>query len=370
MALQNGFKIKRLTVLNNGGGYTANSDTISLTARDKGQGSGFVGVGHSNAAGQIISASVVSKGKNYSSGSWASPFQSPAIKGEFVTIAINNQEGSGSIILPEIGMDVSMSISDINVERGISANTANSDIHDLYEDFASVGGTNSIGQTVDVDGEVVTWNKPNFDWYQGGPISGSQSHPIRFDEFYGSLYDTYGGRGCLAIGTPITMADGSVKNIEDINIGDWVRSATVPGMPLDFDDEDTWITWSGTPHGNAPNSVWATAYYDIQETNRVTPVSASVMDIYFDYYDSYYIINDSLNVTYEHPFFVLRNGFYKFSKTVDLQVGDRLFKSNNQFDTLESIQFVDEPIETVNLNVESLDVYFGGGYLMHNVHGK
>mgnify|MGYP004244639069 FL=1 len=31
---------------------------------------------------------------------------------------------------------------------------------------------------------------------------------------------------------------------------------------------------------------------------------------------------------------------------------------------------MDEPMETVNLDVESLDVYFGGSYLMHNVHGK
>ena len=29
-----------------------------------------------------------------------------------------------------------------------------------------------------------------------------------------------------------------------------------------------------------------------------------------------------------------------------------------------------ETLETVNMNVENLDVYFGGGYLMHNVHGK
>ena len=37
-------------------------------------------------------------------------------------------------------------------------------------------------------------------------------------------YDSYGGNGCLAIGTKITMADGSLKNIEDINIGEYVKS--------------------------------------------------------------------------------------------------------------------------------------------------
>ena len=166
------------------------------------------------------------------------------------------------------------------------------------------------------------------------------------------------------------MADGTIKNIEDVNVGDWVRAASVPGMPLDFDEEDTWSEWTGTPHGNPPSSVWATAYYDIQETNRITPASASVQDIYFDYYENYYLINETLKVTYEHPFFVLRDGRYQFKTTVSLIPGDKLFKSNNEFETIESIEFINETLETVNLNVESLDVYFGAGYLMHNVYGK
>ena len=166
------------------------------------------------------------------------------------------------------------------------------------------------------------------------------------------------------------MADGSTKNVEDVNIGEWVRSATVPGMPKDFDDEDTWTTWIGTPPGNPPSSVWSTAYYDIQETNRSTPASASVQEIYFDYYDNYYVINGSLKVTYEHPFLVLREGTYQFRTTVSLRLGDKLFKTNNEFEEIKTIEFVNESLETVNLNVENLDVYFGGGYLMHNVYGK
>ena len=47
-----------------------------------------------------------------------------------------------------------------------------------------------------------------------------------------------------------------------------------------------------------------------------------------------------------------------------------LYDSNNEFEEIESLEFVNETLETVNLNVENLDVYFGGGYLMHNVHGK
>ena len=374
MALQDGFKVLGLTIID-GGDHWGTENDGELKMRAPGTdtinvGTGFTGTWQSDESEHITAVAITAAGKNYSSGSWAFSTHGKAIPGEFCSIGISGT-GYGALIIPTIGQNASISFNQINVERGIAGDTANSDIHDLYQDFSSIAG--SVHS--DVDG------KPNFDWFQGGPRSASavseegiggmyQSHPIRLDEFYGSNYSQYGGLGCLGIGTPITMADGTTKNIEDVNVGDWVRAATVPGMPLDFDEEDTWSVWTGTPHGNPPTSVWATAYYDIQEVNRVTPASASVHDIYFDYYDNYYLINDSLKATYEHPFFVIRDGSYYFKTTASLELGDKLFKTDNEFEEVSSIEFVNEPLETVNFDVESLDVYFGGGYLMHNVHGK
>ena len=381
MALQDGFKVLSLTIANGGTGYGANKSNYVLRMRAPGShsigvGDGFTGTYGTDGSGVIDEVAITAAGKNYSSGSWAYSTNGTAIPGEFCSISIhgstknNAATGFGGIIIPRIGQDTSMSFADINVERGLAANTANSDIHDLYEDFSSIAGTTHTDLT----------GKPNFDWFQGGPKSASvsdggdggvyQSHPIRLDEFYGSNYSQYGGLGCLGLGTPITLANGNTVKIENVNVGDMIKSATVPGMPLDFDDEDTWSEWSGVPHGNAPNNVWATAYYDIQESNRANPQTAEVMDIYFDYYDNYYLINGSLKATYEHPFFVLRDGKYYFKTTASLLVGDKLFKDTNDFEEISSIEFVNEPLETVNLNVEALDVYFGGGYLMHNVHGK
>ena len=379
MALQDGFKILDVQVIDGGGGFGHNV-TYQITARDRvGQGSGFAAKVKSVNGAIPDSILITNNGKNYSSGSWEGSLSgtgSPAIKGNFTTLSITTSggdaAGSGSILVPVIGMDSSISINDINVERGFSGTTANSDIHDLYNDFASVGGLTDGGAATDVFGATETWNKPNFDWYNGGPVSGAndQDNVIRFDEFYGATYDSYGGNGCLAIGTKITMADGSLKNIEDINIGEYVKSAQIPGVPLDFDSEDTWKDWVGVPHGNAPNNVWATAFYDIQELNRVSPVSASVFDLYYDFYDSYFLVNDKLKVTWEHPFFVLRNGGYSFQKTLHLEIGDKVFSSENDFIDIESIQLINEEIETVNFNVEPYDVYFAEGMLLHNVHDK
>ena len=384
MALQDGFKVLELNIIASGSGYDAGGEGDDLVLKMVAPGSSSIGVGDGftgtyscdDAGGPITEVTITAAGKNYSSGSWDFAGHGRAAVGEFCSITIHGATknapatGTGAIILPRIGQDASISFNQINVERGLAGDTANSDIHDLYQDFSSIAGS----VHTDLDG------KPNFDWFQGGPKTASvsdggsggvyQSHPIRLDEFYGSNYSQYGGLGCLGIGTLITMADGSTKNIEDLNVGDWVRAATIQGMPLDFDEENTWSTWQGTPHGNPPGSVWATAYYDIQEINRVTPASSSVQNIYFDYYDNYYLINGSLKATYEHPFFILRDGSYHFKTTASLVVGDKLFKDNNEFEQISSIDFVNDTLETVNFNVEQLDVYFGGGYLMHNVHGK
>jgi len=374
MALQDGFKILNVQIINGGGGF-AGSTTYTLSFRDRvGQGTGAQGTVTTNSAGTIVTSSISNRGKNYSSGSWeglANNTGTPAIKGNFTTIGVLNAPGSGAILIPQIGMDLSMSISDINVERGFASNTNNSDIHDLYNDFASVGGVASDGGNVDTLPQSQS-NKPNFDWYIQGPVSGAnnQDNVIRFDEFYGATFDSYGGSGCLAIGTKINLSDGSTKKIEELNIGDSVKSAVIPGVPLDFDAEDTWKEWIGVPHGNAPNNVWATAFYDIQEMNRVSPVNASVFDIYYDFYDSYFLINDTLKVTWEHPFFVLRNGSYSFVQTLQLQVGDKVFTTDNDFISISSIQSINEEIETVNINVEPYDVYFAEGILLHNVHDK
>ena len=92
--------------------------------------------------------------------------------------------------------------------------------------------------------------------------------------------------------------------------------------------------------------------------------------MYYDFYDNYYLINNDLKATWEHPFFVLRNGNYSFKKTNELRTGDELMTSLNEFITIFSIEYKEESLETVNLNVEPYDVYFANGLLVHNVHDK
>jgi len=382
VSISDGFKILDLILLDGGDGWdgpygspygSPPNGGLVAHCKDGSFGTGFVGT-WTHTDGVITSIAVTNPGKNYSSGSWPGGLSGSAsdpqynafnlglggraLAGEYTTIGVLGP-GSGSIIIPKIGQDSSISFADIAAERGYA--NSNLSIGGLYAEF----------------GTVTPSKRPNADWWQGGVTDGTyqQSIPIRIDEFYGATYDTYGGVGCLSIGTLITMSDGSTKKVEDVDIGDWVLSCNVPTMPLDFDDEDTWIKWVGNPKKIQDKRPLKTRMnnpiptrYEIQDLSGQT--SASVMEIYFDYYEDYYKINGTLDVTYEHPFFIYRNDKYTFIKTRDILIGDKLLKDNGDFEVVDSVEHIEDVLETVNFNVEPLDVYYGGGYLMHNVNFK
>ena len=349
MALQSGWKILNINISEGGGGY-GNAQTYTLSARTKSKhGQSFAGTCTSNSSGNITSTNVTNNGVNYSSGS--------------TTLGILDAPGSGALLVPIIGQNISMSISDINVENGVAPNAANSDIHDLYQDYSSIAGIHDTLGTVVHD---ETDNKPNFDYDQGGPASGSAQHPIHFDEFYGADYDIYGGGGCLLIGTSITLQDEKgntfYKNIEDVNVGDIIVAYHKDNIPLDFDSTDTWGEWSDD---------------DISDMRIVT---GSVKHMYFDYFESYYRINSVIKTTEEHPWLVKSaisrgeegSGYiYQYKRTDELvQYDDYLIR-----DDLTEVQIVSiikevEEVEVVNLNCEPYDVYFAQGYMTHNVHDK
>jgi hypothetical protein len=183
--------------------------------------------------------------------------------------------------------------------------------------------------------------------------------PDAFSEFLG--LDIYGGviidpgggggggGGCLAYGTSVLMYDGYYKNVEDLVIGDIVKSMVILG--LESSKETAWENFT-TNDFQYEESL--SIIYDIQDSS----------------FNQYYLINNELKVTFEHPIFVKRNNEYFFTKTENLLIGDYVFKSNNEFEIITSIDIIDEVIQTININIEENDVYFGGDILVHNLAEK
>jgi hypothetical protein len=185
--------------------------------------------------------------------------------------------------------------------------------------------------------------------------------PDLMSDFYGLTTDEYGGvipgggggggggGGCLAYGTKVLMYDGSYKNVEDLIIGDIVKSIVISG--LEPGSEEAWVNF-------------LTNDFQYEESLSI------IYNIKDDSYSQYYLINNRLKATFEHPIFVKRNSDYLFVKTENLLIGDYVFNSNNEFEIVDSISIIDDVIKTININIEENDVYFGDNILVHNLAEK
>ena len=129
---------------------------------------------------------------------------------------------------------------------------------------------------------------------------------------------------CFAAGTKISMADNITKNIEDIIIGDLVKA---------FD------------------------------TNTNTIINSSVLKTFIHPDNKeYYIINNNLKVTGEHPMWV--NNDWKEVNT--LQIGDKLLYLDGSDIEIESIEIKQETSTVYNFTVDNVHNYFANDYLSHN----
>ena len=125
---------------------------------------------------------------------------------------------------------------------------------------------------------------------------------------------------CFLAGTKVAMADGSYKNIEDIRIGDFVKS---------YDEQ---------------NNVLVNC--KVTQMHHHTPEEMP---------EYYLVINDELKVTPNHKFY--SNG--EWICAGDLKVGDSLFcKEIGKDYLINSIEKVYEKVRTYDLTVESCHNFF------------
>lgn len=154
------------------------------------------------------------------------------------------------------------------------------------------------------------------------------------------------GDGCLVYGTLVEMGDGTFKKVEDLELGEVVRSLSI--KDLDANIENNWKDFY-------------TADFEYEEgLSVITNISDSG-------FKEYYIINGNLKLTYEHPVFIKRAEVCIFTQTNGLVIGDYIFKENGEFEIVSSIDIIDEYVQTININIEENDVYFADGILVHNL---
>ena len=149
---------------------------------------------------------------------------------------------------------------------------------------------------------------------------------------------------CFPAGTRITMADGSLKNIENVKIGDRVLSYDMK--------HDRFSSWTVKMLGKP-----------------IHPV---------------YDINDGLlQMTKDHPLYVKKtdgrsgwgavnpdNNMVRLRENVlTLEVGDQLFSSDGKWITITKITHGSEHVQTYNLwSISGVQTYFANGILVYEEH--
>ena len=156
---------------------------------------------------------------------------------------------------------------------------------------------------------------------------------------------------CHVAGTSMNLADGTAKLVEDLQVGDILKSYTLAGLN---ENEETWETYS------SQINQWSAS----ETTAEVKSITSSLWSKYVN------INNGLTKVTSEHPVLILDSGNdIAFKAVRDVVVGDSLYV-NGAWVAVTSIEEVNESITAYNIDVESADVYLADGILWHNVENQ
>jgi len=127
--------------------------------------------------------------------------------------------------------------------------------------------------------------------------------------------------GCLIAGTQIRMADGSTKNVENIQVGDILQG-----------------------------------YNKLVKVKELKP----------NRWNEFYIINNRLKITWEHPVLIKRASKEIFTIVKNLVVGDKMIRYDSSTEVITSIGVVFGETPTYNFIVNGNHTYIADDVVVHN----
>jgi hypothetical protein len=163
---------------------------------------------------------------------------------------------------------------------------------------------------------------------------------------------------CLLFGTKVTTASGTQLNVEDLVVGDRIKSWVPAGLPdEDQDPESDQLEWR----------------FHMLEESTGEAQDVVVKDITFNFASGYYELNDGLiKATGTHPLWIydVEINKYRFKAIEDVLIGDKVVTYTDADGLVEvevyDIAIINEDIEIVTINVENADVYLANGVVSHN----
>ena len=190
---------------------------------------------------------------------------------------------------------------------------------------------------------------------EDGQSDGYNDHATRYNTSVSKsieIVDTYGGvPSCLLFGSPVSKSDGSVVNVEDLDIGDEILTVSLPNAT----DESV---------GNWKNDTF-------NQTGSFTQHSSSVKRVMYEFSQHYYNINSGSElITGEHHMLYRQagNNNWTWQTAPNFSVGDYLMDKQGNEVAISSLEQHINPdgYEVVQLDVEPDDFYVGQTFLVHN----
>lgn len=157
-----------------------------------------------------------------------------------------------------------------------------------------------------------------------------------------------GGGGCLIIGTPVKLANGTYINIENLQVNQELASVTFGNMP-DSDNYSILAAWS-------------------QSNPVLTDTTANVTGVDMYNVNSLLDINDGLlRSSMDHLHVVKRNGNWRILKASELQLNDILFNNDSKAEIIiTNLEVFIGSYNVYKINVEANDTFIANGIVTHN----
>ena len=169
--------------------------------------------------------------------------------------------------------------------------------------------------------------------------------------------DSYDGNStalCLTIDSPVTLSDGTIVEVGDLEEGDVLRGFSIGGLGT---EESGFLDWS-------------------TDSLTTTTQDVEVVNLVYSFAGRYYNINNGeITATAEHPMLVKdgTDGEYRFKEMFNITTNDKLIKEVSgvitEIDVI-SIDIITRTTEIVSIDVETNDTYLVNGYITHNKGGN
>ena len=167
----------------------------------------------------------------------------------------------------------------------------------------------------------------------------------------GSLGGSTAGGGCFLEGTKITMGDGSLKDIDKINVGDLVLSFNESSQEYVVTEVlEVYV------HTRENTAVWYDGYYEFETTSGLIVEVTQNHPIY-----AYRFIQKNSGSIHEWDYF----------RVDHLSEGDLVVVHDEEgmpiIDTIKELRYIESDVDVIyNLGLSGPHNYFAQGILVHN----